>query len=141
MRKINEIILHCTATEQCREVSVAEIDSWHRARRFKCIGYHYVIHLDGRISVGRKESVVGAHCIGHNKNSIGVCYVGGLRNGKPVNTLNYKQINALRGLLAILMFRYCLSDNNVHLHSEYAKKDCPCFDKKYLRDVLLANLL
>ena len=49
MRKINEIIVHCTATPAGRDVSAADIDLWHRRRGFRCIGYHYVVRLDGSI--------------------------------------------------------------------------------------------
>jgi hypothetical protein len=49
MRKINEIIIHCTATSEGRHVTVADVDNWHRARKFNGIGYHYLIYLDGSI--------------------------------------------------------------------------------------------
>lgn len=78
MRRIERIIVHCTATESQREVSVAEIDRWHKGRGWRGIGYHYVVGLDGRIWKGRDEETIGAHCAGHNATSIGVCYVGGL---------------------------------------------------------------
>ena len=48
MRKINEIICHCTATPEGRQVTVKDVDNWHRARKFNGIGYHYLIYLDGR---------------------------------------------------------------------------------------------
>ncbi|WP_337632460.1 N-acetylmuramoyl-L-alanine amidase, partial [Prevotella sp.] len=56
---------------------------WHRERGFDSIGYHYIIYLDGSIHFGRPVEQAGAHCKGHNANSIGVCYVGGLsKDGK-----------------------------------------------------------
>ncbi|MBO5749348.1 MAG: N-acetylmuramoyl-L-alanine amidase, partial [Bacteroidaceae bacterium] len=75
MRRIDKIIVHCTATPEGREVSVKEIDRWHRERGFKCIGYHYVIGLDGKVSEGRPIEEIGAHCTGQNSHSVGVCYV------------------------------------------------------------------
>ena len=74
-RSINEIIIHCTATPEGRECSVDEIRQWHKARGFTDIGYHYVIHLDGRVENGRDVDIAGAHCTGHNTHSIGVVYV------------------------------------------------------------------
>ena len=50
MRTINQIIIHCTATKAGRKTTVEEIDRWHRARGFRCIGYHYVIYLDGTVA-------------------------------------------------------------------------------------------
>ena len=78
MRKINKIIIHCSATPEGREVSVDTIRKWHLKRRFSDIGYHYVIGLDGTIHKGRPIEKVGAHCSYENIGSIGICYVGGM---------------------------------------------------------------
>lgn len=129
-RNINEIIVHCTATPCGREVSVAEIDRWHKARGFQGIGYHYVVHLDGVVEEGRPCALAGAHCRGHNSNSVGVCYVGGLKqDGKtPADTRTEAQRNALRELIAWLCRRY--PGATVHGHREFAAKACPCFDAR-----------
>ena len=127
MRHINEIIIHCTATKSGRNTSVKEIDSWHRARGFRGIGYHYVIYLDGTVVTGRNETVAGAHCKGHNAHSIGVCYVGGLdSDGKPADTRTEAQRQSLRRLVRQLSARYPRA--TVHGHCEFAAKACPCFD-------------
>lgn len=128
MRKIDEIIVHCSATPRGREVSAADIDRWHRQRGFRCIGYHYVIRLDGSIECGRKESETGAHCKGHNARSIGICYVGGLStDGKvPLDTRTDAQRVALTQLLMELKERY--PQARVFGHRDFAAKDCPCFD-------------
>lgn len=76
MRKIDDIIIHCTATAEGRDVSVADIRRWHKARGFVDVGYHYVVYLDGSVHEGRPLAQVGAHCRGHNAHSVGVCYVG-----------------------------------------------------------------
>lgn len=75
MRKIKEIIIHCSATREGRDYTVADIDRWHRERGFFCIGYHFVIYRDGSIHVGRSVEEVGAHCKGHNTVSIGVLFI------------------------------------------------------------------
>ncbi len=107
MREISEIIIHCTATREGREVTMAEIDAWHRERGFDQIGYHYVVMLNGDIKVGRPEFREGAHCKGHNRHSIGVCYVGGLdKQGNPADTGTPEQKSALRELLILLKKRY-----------------------------------
>lgn len=53
MRNINLIIVHCSATPEGRDVSVADIDRWHRERGFDGIGYHYVVYIDGSVHEGR----------------------------------------------------------------------------------------
>lgn len=78
IRNINEIIVHCSATAEGKDFTVADIKKWHLQRGFNDIGYHYVIYRDGSINKGRDESIIGAHCTGHNSYSIGVCYIGGV---------------------------------------------------------------
>ncbi|MDE6322563.1 MAG: N-acetylmuramoyl-L-alanine amidase [Paramuribaculum sp.] len=131
MRKINRIIIHCTATKAGRKTTVAEIDRWHRARGFRGIGYHYVVYLDGEIARGRDESVAGAHCKGYNADSIGVCYVGGLDgSGKPADTRTSAQKKSLVDLIGRLKKRF--PSATVHGHNEFAAKACPCFDVRTL---------
>lgn len=127
MRKIDEIILHCTATPEGREVTVAEIDSWHRQRGFDGIGYHYIVHLDGTVEAGRPLAEVGAHCKGHNSRSIGIAYVGGCdRAGNPKDTRTDAQRKSLRLIVSHFLDYY--PGATVHGHREFADKACPCFD-------------
>jgi len=127
MRRIDEIILHCTATPEGREVTVAEIDNWHRQRGFDGCGYHYIVHLDGTVEAGRPLAEVGAHCKGHNSHSVGIAYVGGLdRNGNPKDTRTDAQRKTLR--LIVSHFLDYFPGATVHGHREFAPKACPCFD-------------
>lgn len=127
-RDIKEIIVHCSATPEGRNFTVSDIKKWHLARGFSDIGYHYVIYLDGSINKGRDESKVGAHCEGHNTNSIGVCYVGGLTadGTKPKDTRTEAQKKALITLLKRLKYKY--QKVKIYPHYKYANKACPCFD-------------
>lgn len=130
MRKIDEIIIHCSATAEGKDFNASDIDRWHKQRGFKCIGYHYVIKLDGTVEKGRGVEEIGAHCLNHNKNSIGICYVGGLaKDGKtPKDTRTEAQKKALWKLIVDLMIKY--PDATIHGHREFANKACPCFDAK-----------
>ena len=130
MRDIDKIIVHCSATPEGRHTTVEEIRQWHLQRGWKDIGYHYVIYLDGTIHRGRPESVVGAHCSGYNKNSIGVCYIGGLdKDGKtPKDTRTEGQKRALREILNRLKRDYPKA--TLHGHNEFANKACPSFNVK-----------
>jgi len=127
MRKINKIIIHCSATPEGRNATVKEIDRWHRDRGFSQIGYHWVIYLDGTIHKGRDESLAGAHTVGHNADSIGVCYVGGVdKQMKPKDTRTPTQRIALKELIKNLQERY--PGATIHGHNEFAAKACPSFD-------------
>lgn len=125
-RQINEIIIHCTATEAGFKFNAQDVDRWHRQRGFDCIGYHYVVLLDGTVEKGRDVNRVGAHCRGHNLNSIGVVYVGGLYAGVPADTRTPTQKASLLNLVSRLRSLY--PDARVHGHRDFAQKDCPCFN-------------
>ena len=128
-RKINEIVVHCTATKEGQAVSVADVRKWHLQRGFSDIGYHFLIYLDGSTHQGRAINKAGAHCTGHNQQSIGVCYVGGLDSkGKAKDTRTPAQKTALITLLKRLKALYPLA--TIHGHREFANKDCPCFDAR-----------
>ena len=119
MRKINEIIIHCSDTQEGCDVTAADIRRWHTTpkekggRGWRDIGYHYVIRLDGTIEVGRTIERVGAHCIGrngedHNSHSIGICYIGGRHmkeDGTSVwaDTRTAKQKDSMAKLVMMLL--------------------------------------
>lgn len=137
MRKINEIIIHCSATPEGRNFTVQQIRDWHvKGNGWRDIGYHYIVYLDGSVHNGRPVEQIGAHCSGHNANSIGVCYVGGcdatkrLPDGQlaPKDTRTPIQKIALRQLLKTLKARY--PGARIYGHRDFAPKACPSFDAK-----------
>lgn len=127
-RSIKELIVHCSATPEGKDYSVGTIRQWHLQRGFSDIGYHYVIYRDGSIHIGRDESIIGAHCTGHNTNSIGVCYIGGCAsNGKtPKDTRTTEQKQSLVKLLKELKTKY--PQASIHSHKDFSNKACPSFD-------------
>lgn len=130
MRAIKEIIIHCADTPEGRDDKAADIDRWHKQRGFDRIGYHYVIDLDGTIEYGREQDCIGAHCQGHNTNSIGICYIGGADRDtlKPKDTRTDEQKASLVLLLKYLRQRY--PDAKIYGHRDFSDKPCPCFDAK-----------
>ena len=130
MREIKKIIVHCADTPEGRDVRTAEIKRWHTEERgWSDIGYHWVVELDGSLHAGRPEEVSGAHCKGHNSDSIGICYVGGSdASGNPKDTRTEAQKEALKELIVGLLDRY--SDAEVFGHRDFSEKACPSFDAK-----------
>lgn len=141
MRKITELVLHCSATREGQHVTVADIDRWHRDRGFKKIGYHYVIYLDGSIHAGRDLEEVGAHVTGHNATTIGICYIGGLdAAGNPRDTRTPEQKAAIVYLLESLREKFPTAricghrdfspdkNGNGKIEPNEYIKACPCFD-------------
>lgn len=127
MRTLDRIVLHCSATEEGHPFGAADIRRWHTSppRNWSDIGYHYVILLDGTVEYGRPVDQVGAHVKGHNSTTVGVCYIGGLRNGEPVDTMTAEQEVAFLELVYSL--RKSLGYMTVHGHNEYSAKACPSF--------------
>lgn len=128
MRKINEIIVHCSATREGQEISVDTIRQWHIRRGWSDIGYHFVIYLDGSVHEGRPLERIGAHTIGHNSNSIGVCYIGGMNKEytKAKDTRTAAQKESLKNLLMSYKNKY--KDIKIYGHRDFANKACPSFD-------------
>lgn len=141
MRKINKIVIHCSATHEGNNFNVDDIRRWHIQRGFNDVGYHYVILIDGTIQEGRPLYKPGAHVRGYNSNSIGICYIGGLdKNGKSKDTRTDAQKASLRYILTKLKASY--PDAKIVGHRDLSPdkdgngkidrwewlKDCPCFD-------------
>lgn len=139
MRKMNKIIVHCSATKPSQDFSVNDIRSWHKAQGWSDVGYHYIVRLDGAIEKGRPLEVAGAHVRGHNADSIGVCYIGGVdESGKPADTRTEAQKKALDVLLTDLSIHFLAP---VSGHNDYTNaKACPSFKAKdeysYINDRL-----
>lgn len=129
-RTIKEIIVHCTATPEGRVETVQSIRNMHKAKGWSDIGYHYLIGLNGERWEGRNVNLIGAHCEGHNSNSIGVCYVGGVdKKMQAKDTRTEKQKYALVALLKDLRKLYPKA--KIYGHHDFNKgKSCPCFDAK-----------
>lgn len=132
MRTIKEIVLHCSATPPGMDIGVDTIRDWHvRGNGWSDIGYHYVVRLDGMVEQGRAEERVGAHVKGHNSNSIGVCYVGGVDdNGEPKDTRTDCQKDQLIELLKQLKRKYPAAIICGHRDFAGVAKACPSFDAK-----------
>lgn len=107
MRKVNLLVIHCSATPEGRVVTAADIDRMHRQRGFAKIGYHRFVRLDGTIERGRQDDVAGAHAQGHNLYSIGICYAGGTdKAGKAKDTRTQAQKASLKLLVIEYMRKY-----------------------------------
>lgn len=127
-RKIDKIIVHCSATPEGRDISTSTIRSWHmKGNGWSDIGYHFVIELDGSVHNGRPLHRSGAHTKGHNATSIGICYIGGIdKNKKAKDTRTPEQKSSMDKLIQSLQSDH--PDASVHGHNEFSAKACPSFD-------------
>lgn len=141
-RRIDYIIIHCSATRADRDFTPQQLEAAHRARGFQGIGYHYYIRRDGTVVNTRSIDRAGAHCRGYNAHSIGICYEGGLdTDGHPADTRTPEQRAMLRLLVWQLLVRLKRNvrlcghrdlspdrNGNGAVEPEEWTKQCPCFD-------------
>jgi len=150
MRRINQIVVHCSASNWG---NAKVIDEWHKERGWSGIGYHFVIgngypsynswrykkkqnNYDGLIEIGRPIDRMGAHAKGDNAHSIGVCLIGNKKfNLKPLYVL-----------LHTLCMAYQIGPARVLGHYEVKSgieqgKTCPNFDMAPVREKLVYLLL
>ncbi|MBP5713780.1 MAG: N-acetylmuramoyl-L-alanine amidase [Prevotella sp.] len=131
MRRINLIVIHCSATRVTQEFSVKDLEACHLARGYKTIGYHYYITKDGKVHRCRPEEMAGAHARRYNAHSIGICYEGGLdANGETDDTRTPAQKRTLVALLRSLKVDYPDAQILGHRDLPWVKKRCPCFDAR-----------
>ena len=129
MRKIDKIIIHCSATREGQDIPVETIRKWHiDGRGWSDIGYHFYIDINAKIWKGRDIQKIGAHCSGNNRSSIGICYCGGVEaDGKtPKDTRTESQKESLLSVLKTLKAMF--PDASIYSHNEFANKACPSFD-------------
>ena len=128
-RKIDLIVVHCSATRCNRPFALEAVIACHKARGFATIGYHYYVTRDGVVHAGRPLYTVGAHATGYNAYSIGICYEGGLDiRGRPSDTRTPEQKDTLRKLLERLKEDYPEARVVGHRDLPNVKKECPCYE-------------
>jgi N-acetylmuramoyl-L-alanine amidase len=139
-RKLDYLVIHCTATPAGRRVTADDIRRWHLSptdkggRGWSQVGYSDMILLDGKVInlvpyddddlVERWEITNGA--TGINARSRHIVYVGGVRDGKPCDTRTAEQKAAMA--LYVLETVKKLPAIKVCGHRQFAAKACPSFD-------------
>lgn|SRR3990167_11515514 len=104
------------------------IDEYHRQRwngmtystMGHYIGYQYFISKDGTLTQGRSDLEEGAHTIGFNTESIGICMAGNFDLTLPTEA----QIKTLTDLLVKKKIEYNIPIKNILPHRAFANKTC-----------------
>ena len=137
MRRIDNIVVHCTATSP--NATVQSITDYHlKTLGWQVAGYHFLIGADGTVVPVVREEQASNGVRGYNANSIHVCYIGGL-NGEDTRTPVQKR--ALVSVLTLLKAKYPKarilghrdiastdSNHNGIIDPWERVKACPCFD-------------
>ncbi len=125
------LVVHSSATRPSQNIGVKDIERWHRERGFIAVGYHYVIKRSGGVDPGRPDDVVGAHAVGANHNSVGICMVGGVDDKlQPEDNFTPAQFTTLKEVLSTLKKKYPNAQIIGHRDVPGTKKACPSFDAK-----------
>lgn len=130
-------VLHASATyPSMTHVDAAWIRDIHvKQNKWSNIGYHFVIKRDGTVEKGRPIHRVGAHVGGNNTGAIGICLVGGLKEGtkQPEDNYTHEQWDALDYLLNELHVEFPNAKIVGHnFFPQHKTRPCPCFDwRKY----------
>lgn len=113
-----QIVLHHSGVTVRQ--SVETIHNYHKnTNGWSGIGYHFYVRTTGEIYRGRPENTVGAHAVGANYNSIGICFEGNFSKEK----MGEKQIKAGQELVAYLKEKYGIS--KVVRHRDVDNSECP----------------
>jgi N-acetylmuramoyl-L-alanine amidase len=129
MRKIDYIVIHCTATQpNTKKESI--LNYWKNTLKWKSVGYHRLIDANGEIhELARYEQVTNG-VKGYNSNSIHFSYIGGVDDfNNPKDTRTLKQKESF--LFLIKQAKKQFPNAIVQGHRDFgAKKACPSFDAK-----------
>lgn len=133
-RTIKELIIHCTATPEGRDVTMKDVGSWHKQRGWNRPGYHYLVRLNGKIEIGCPIGQRGIHTRGHNTGTVSISYAGGCTKDmkKAKDTRTPAQKASMLWLAKALCNDYPI--NKISGHNQYASKACPSF--KVQKDAL-----
>lgn len=149
MRKIDSIVVHCSATRPEWMASdginaqLKEIDAWHRDRGFDMIGYNYLVSRNGEVVQGRPLEKTPAAQKGHNTGSIAICLIGGFgSDADDLATEHYTPVQLARAysLIRELQEQFNVKNDNVIGHNRLSTKACPGFRvQKWLAGMSLSE--
>lgn len=132
MPNIQYIIVHHTGGTNAQPLAdssnytVKQCDADHRiAFNMKSllgwyVGYTYFIEKNGTVTQTRKDGEEGAHTVGYNKNSIGICLAGNFDATLPTQA----QIDSLKKLVKEKKALYNIDIKNIVPHRKFAQKTC-----------------
>ena len=136
IRKIDNLVLHCTATPQNTKVS-SIINYWKKNLGWRNPGYHILVTPEGECSILTELNNVSNGAVGYNHNSIHLSYIGGIDSKqRPLDNRTEKQLKAFEVLIKAIKEKF--PDINIIGHNEVSPKACPCFDvQEYIKNLNL----
>jgi len=118
---IKLLVVHCSDSENNKNITAIDIHKMHLNFGWDGIGYHKVILRSGKVENGRPEYWLGAHVKGKNDISLGVCLIGRDKFTK-------KQFTSLEAILKNWKHLYPQAKIVGHYNTGNTQKTCPNFD-------------
>lgn len=130
MRKVNHIVIHCTATAKNAKVESIQ-RYWRENLKWKSPGYHRLIESDGTIHNLSEFEKPTNGVAGHNSDSIHISYIGGVdSNNKPLDNRTVEQKCAILHCIVEARKLYPKAEILGHRDFKGVAKACPSFDAK-----------
>lgn len=135
MRKIDYIVIHCTATPQTTTIS-SILNHWKNNLGWSRVGYHFIIEANGNVVQLSDIRNVTNGVAGFNRNSIHISYIGGIDSkGKPLDNRTDAQKKSLLQTIKkvraeVVMLQRFFPVIQGHKDFPNVKKACPSFDAK-----------
>lgn len=144
MRAIKYIAVHCTAGNQKQTAN--DVVEYHLrsaamgGRGWKSPGYHYLIEASGKVVNSHPIDKLSNGVQGYNANTINVCWIGGVHDGKAVDNRTEAQKESLRAVIDMLHKQFPAAiikghrdfspdtNHNGKVDKWERIKECPCFD-------------
>ncbi|MEW8253758.1 MAG: N-acetylmuramoyl-L-alanine amidase [Candidatus Thiodiazotropha taylori] len=120
---ISYIAIHASLSPNDRVVTAADIHEWHLENDWSGIGYHAVIQRNGKIERGRPHFWKGAHILGHNLHTLGICLIG-------TDEFTDEQLFSLKELILEWLDLYPLAEVVGHRDLD-SNRTCPNFDARH----------
>jgi len=127
-RKIHRVFIHCSASDHPHHDNINTIKSWHLARDFADVGYHFFIQKDGTLEYGRDIEKTPAAQKGHNLYTLAICM-----HGLKEENFTQAQFDTLNKLAVQIEHNY--ENISFHGHCEVSKKACPVFNYRKVLDL------
>jgi N-acetylmuramoyl-L-alanine amidase len=127
MRRIDWLVVHCTATPQT--TTVASIQRyWRENLKWRSPGYHYLIEANGTVHNLQPINLPSNGVAGHNANSIHISYIGGVNGRQAIDNRTDAQKREILRLLTELKKQF--PDAKIQGHRDFPRvaKACPSFD-------------
>ena len=125
-RFTSAIVVHHAGMTYNGDMSLKAIHDLHLGNGWAGVGYHFIVHKDGKIDRARPIERIGAHAYAHNRYTVGICMTGNFDIGVPTAA----QVFSTEMLIAALCHHYNIipSHQTILGHRDLCDTACPGYN-------------